>query len=132
MQSFRNLQVWQKAHELVLFTYQQTADFPRDELFGLRTQLRKTSVDIAGYIAEGCGKPNDDDFARCLGIAMGHANRLEYFALVASDLHPLPDAGYDELRRRIVEVSKMLGSFWQTLKRSESRSDITGKVTSRS
>jgi len=48
MQNFRNLLVWQKAHELVLAIYERTADFPKDELFGLRTQLRKTAVDIAG------------------------------------------------------------------------------------
>ncbi len=116
MQNFRNLQVWQKAHELVLEIYELTADFPRDELFGLRTQLRKTSVDIAGYIAEGCGKMDDEDFARCIGTALGHANRLEYFALVASDLHILPDEKYEKVNSRIVEVSKMLGSFWKTLK----------------
>ncbi len=88
-------------------------------MFGLRTQLRKTSVDIAGYVAEGSGKPNDEDFARCVGIALGYANRLEYFALVASDLEPLPNDEYEKLNERIVEVSKMLGSFWKTLKRTE-------------
>lgn len=122
MQNFRNLQVWQKAHELVLLIYKETADFPRDELFGLRTQLRKTSVDIAGYIAEGCGKPDDADFARCIGMALGNANRLEYFALVASDLKLLSDEVYENLNARIIEVSKMLGSFWQTLKRGDRNS----------
>lgn len=121
MQNFRNLLVGQKAHELVLLIYQQTADFPRDELFGLRMQLRKTSVDIAGFVAEGCGKPEDEDFARCVGIALGQTNRLEYFALVASDLGLLPNDEYNKLNDRIVEVSKMLSSFWQALKRNERR-----------
>lgn len=106
----------------MLLIYQETSDFPRDELFGLRTQLRKTSVDVAGYIAEGCGKPDDGDFARCVGIALGHANRLEYFALVASDLKLFTPDVYDNLNARIIEVSKMLGSFWQTLKRGERNS----------
>lgn len=124
MQNFRNLQVWQKAHELVLLIYEQTADFPRDELFGLRTQLRKTSVDIAGYIAEGSGKPNDEDFARTIGIALGNTNRLEYSALVASDLGLLPEAEYAKLNDRIVEVSKMLSSFWQRLKRGHRQNEF--------
>jgi four helix bundle protein len=118
MQNFRNVQVWQKAHELVLHIYELTADFPREELFGLRTQLRKTAVDVAGYIAEGSGKSNDDEFAKCIAISLGIASRLEYFALVAFDLKLLPDTVYEPLNERIVEVSKMLGAFLQTLRRS--------------
>jgi len=53
MQDFHNLLVWQKAHQLALLTYKLTADFPRDEMFGLRTSLRRVSVDIPAYIAEG-------------------------------------------------------------------------------
>lgn len=119
MQNFRNLLVWKKAHELVLEIYKLTADFPREELFGLRTQLRKTSVDIAAFIAEGCGKMNDADFAKCIGIALGNANRLEYYALVAEDLKLWPDGTYEPLNGRIVEVSKMLGSLYQTLQRRQ-------------
>lgn len=104
------------------FDISGAADFPRDELFGLRTQLRKTSVDVAGFIAEGCGKPDDGDFARCIGIALGHANRLEYFTLVASDLRLVSDDVYVNLSTRIIEVSKMLGSLWQTLKRGDRNS----------
>lgn len=55
MQDFRNVKVWEKAHNLTLLVYQLTMNFPREELFGLRTQLRKTCVEIPAYIAEGCG-----------------------------------------------------------------------------
>jgi len=64
MQDFKNLKVWQKAHELALFTYTITADFPKEEMFGLRNTLRKTSVDIPACIAEGCARritPNSPD-----------------------------------------------------------------------
>lgn len=118
MQNFRKLLVWQKAHELVLMIYKLTAEFPKDELFGLRTQLRKTSVDIAGLIAEGCGKPNDEEFAKCIGVALGYSNRLEYFALVTFDLRLFNDDDYEQLNESIVEVSKMLSNLWQKLKRS--------------
>jgi len=69
----------EKAHELVLLIYEVTVDFPKEELFGLRTQLRKTAVDVAGYIAEGSGKSKHDEFAKCISISLGLASRLEYF-----------------------------------------------------
>ena len=98
--------------------YKVTADFPREELFGLRNQLRRTSVDIAAFIAEGCGKPSDEEFAKCIGSALGYANRMEYFALVAFDLKLLEQKPYDLLHERIIETSKMLSAFWQTLRRN--------------
>ena len=111
MQDFRNLKVWQKAHELALFTYTLTADFPREEMFGLRNSLRKTAVDIAAAIAEGSGKESDAELARTLGYAIALANRMEYFALLARDLKLLGDAAHVELGGRIVEVRKMLSGF---------------------
>ena len=86
MQDFHNLLVWQKAHQLALLTYKVTADFPRDEMFGPRTSLRRLSVDIPGYIAEGSMKANDAEFAKSLSSALGFASRLEYYALLARDL----------------------------------------------
>ena len=116
MQNFRNVKAWQKAHELVLLIYELTADFPKEELFGLRTQLRRTAVDIAGYVAEGSGKPNDEEFAKCVGTALGFANRIEYFVLVALDLRLISDEKHVMLNARIVEVSKILGGLWKTLR----------------
>ena len=102
----------------MLLTYELTADFPKEELFGLRTQLRRTAVDIAGFIAEGCGKPGDDEFAKCVGAALGLANRIEYYALVALDLNLLPREKHELLNARMVEVSKMLGSFLKILRQN--------------
>lgn len=115
MQDFKNLKVWQKAHELALFTYQITSEFPKEELFGLRNTLRKTSVDIPGFIAEGCAKTNDQEFGKLISIAIGLNNRLEYFALVAKDLKLLEEAVYEDYANRIIEVRKMLSGFNQRL-----------------
>lgn len=115
MQDFKNLKVLRKAHELALFTYQITANFPKEELFGLRNTLRKTSVDIPAFIAEGCGKTNDHDFARLIGMAIGLNNRLEYYALVARDLHLIAGSVYEDYSDRIIEVRKMLSGFNQKL-----------------
>ena len=115
MQDFRNLKVWQKAHELALLAYRLTADFPREETFGLRHSIRKTAVDIPAYISEGAGKTNDAEFAASINFALSLAMRLEYFALVAHDLELMDQAAYDLFARQIVEVKKMLGGFRKTL-----------------
>ena len=116
MQDFRNLKVWQKAHELTLLIYKLTLDFPREELFGLRNSLRKTSVDVPAYIAEGCGKPNDSEFSRSLYIALSFANRLEYYALLAFDLEMFSKTDYEIILAEINEVKKMLHGFNQRLR----------------
>jgi len=116
MQDFRNLKVWQKAHELTLLIYKTTADFPREELFGLRNSLRKTCVDVAAYIAEGCGKPTDAEFAKSLYAALGFATRLEYYALVAFELQMFTESNYSEVNDEIVEVKKMLHGMNQKLR----------------
>lgn len=116
MQDFRNLQVWQKAHELTLMVYDLTQNFPREELFGLRNSIRKTCVDIPAYIAEGAGKASDAEFSRCVGAALGLANRLEYFVLLAFDLKLLSEADNAALAQAIVEVKKRLNAFNRTLR----------------
>jgi four helix bundle protein len=111
MQDFKKLLVWQKAHELALLTYRLTADFPRDELFGLRNSLRKTSVDIPAFIAEACGKPTGNETGRAIVGAVALANRLEYYAFMARDLRMLNDLNHDALLEATIEVRKMLSGF---------------------
>ena len=111
MQDFKNLKVWQKAHELALHTYKITTDFPREELFGLRNTLRKTSVDIPALIAEGCAKENNLEFSRLIANSIALGNRLEYYALMARDIEMIPEAVHSDYLERIVEVRKMLSGF---------------------
>ncbi|HVF30652.1 MAG TPA: four helix bundle protein [Pyrinomonadaceae bacterium] len=117
MQDFKKLLVWQKAHELALLTYKLTADFPRDELFGLRNSLRKTSVDIPAFIAEGCGKLDGNETGRAIVGAVALANRLEYYALMAHDLGMLGDFNHGLLQDSTVEVRKMLSGFAKRVER---------------
>lgn len=111
MQDFKKLLVWQKAHQLALLTYRLTADFPRDELFGLRNSLRKTSVDIPAYIAEGCGRLSGEEAGRAVVGAIALANRLEYYELMARDLQMITAKNHDILLEATVEVRKMLSGF---------------------
>src|SRR5947207_11225707 len=111
MQDFRNLQVWQRAHQLALMTYRITNEFPRDEVFGLRNIMRKIAIGIPAYIAERSGKPNDAEFSRSLSAALGFANRLEYYALMAHDLEFLNTDNYAKYEQEIIAVKKMMSGF---------------------
>lgn len=111
MQDFRNLLIWQKAHQLALDTYRVTNDFPRDEVFGLRNMMRKVSIDIPAYIAEGAVKPNDSEFARSVSAALGFANRLEYYAIMARDLNFLDAEIHERYEHDLMEVKKMMAGF---------------------
>ena len=85
MKDFKELRVWQKAHSLALEVYQATRSFPRDEIYGLTSQIRRAAVSVGANIAEGCGRRSDGEFARFLQIARGSASELEYHLLFARD-----------------------------------------------
>ncbi len=115
MRNFRELTVWQKAHELVIEVYRQSSGFPADERFGLTAQVRRAAASIAANISEGCGRATDPDFSRFLSIAAGSASEVEYQILLARDLGYLSDAHYDLLNERVNEVKRILNSFIQSL-----------------
>ena len=116
MRDFRTLQVWEKAHELTLAVYRMTTAFPKEELFGLTSQIRRASSSIPANIAEGCGRNGDAEFKRFLQIAMGSASELEYHLLLAHDLGYVDDEGYRHLEQNVTEVKRMLAGFIHWLK----------------
>lgn len=112
MQSFKDLKVWQKAHAVTLTIYKLTATFPREELFGLTSQMRRAAASIGANIAEGCGR-RGNALARFLQIAMGSASELEYHVLLAHDLSFINDQSYIQLDDEITQVKRMLIGFIQ-------------------
>ena len=100
VKDFRELKVWQKAHQLTLAVYELTATFPREELYGLTAQLRRAGSSIAANLAEGCGRNGDAELARFCSIAMGSASELEYHLLLARDLKLIQPKDYDALDQR--------------------------------
>lgn len=116
MKDFRELKVWGKAHQLTLEIYLSTRDFPKAELYGLTSQIRRAAASIPANIAEGCGRSGDGEFGRFLQIAMGSASELEYHLTPAHDLHLIDDKCYERLNREVVEVKRMLTSFIRKLK----------------
>ena len=115
MKDFRELKVWQKAHQLTLAVYRITAAFPREELYGLTSQLRRACSSIAANLAEGCGRNGDAEFARFCSIAMGSASELEYHLLLAKDLKLIKTADYQDLDQRATELKRMLTALMQKL-----------------
>lgn len=94
MQDYKALKVWEKSHQLTLAVDQATATFPKDELYGLTSQIRRACASIPANIAEGCGGDGGAEFARFLRIAMGSASELDYHLLLARDLNLLSAVGY--------------------------------------
>lgn len=115
MKNFYELKVWQKAHELTLEVYQITANFPREELYGLTSQLRRACSSIPANLAEGCGRNGDAEFARFCSIAMGSASELEYHLLLARDLKLIKPNDHGALSQHTTEVKRMLAGLLQKL-----------------
>jgi four helix bundle protein len=114
-QDYRDLLVWQKAIELTISVYKLTQSFPRHELYGLTSQMRRASVSVASNIAEGRGRLNPAEFRQFLGIAQGSTYELQTQLLVAKKLGLGHEEALDAAESLGNEVSKMLGSFIQTV-----------------
>jgi four helix bundle protein len=111
VRDFKELKVWQRSHRLVLDVYEATGRFPRQETYGLTTQLRRSCASIPANIAEGCGRSGEVELGRFMLIAMGSASELEYHLLLARDLGYLDTRQYQELSQQTREVKRMLSTF---------------------
>ena len=116
MKDFRDLQVWHKAHALALAVYRLTVAFPKNELYGLTSQIRRAATSIPANITEGCGRSGDIELARFLQIAMGSASEVEYHLLLAHDLTYVNTTQYEGLSSNVTEVKRMLTSLIQKLR----------------
>ena len=104
--TFRDLVVWQKAHELVLSVYKLTRSFPDDERFGLTSQTRRAAVSVAANIAEGFVRIGKQDKLRFYNIAQGSLEEAKYYLILAKDL------GYT---KDIVNEGKLAGDVGRLL-----------------
>ncbi len=108
MQNFKELKVWEKAHQITLDIYKTSAKFPKEEIYSLTNQLRRASASIPANIAEGCGKNTQADLANFLNIALGSANETEYFLILSKDLDYLTEEQFSVLSKSINEIKAML------------------------
>ena len=112
MKDFKELKIWMKAHKMTMNVYEETRCFPKEELYGLTSQLRRAAAST-GANAEGCGRRSDGEFTRFVQIARGSASELEYHLLLARDLRLLAEDGFRKLDGQVAEVQRMLTSLVQ-------------------
>lgn len=116
MKDFQKLAVWHKAHALTIEIYQVTKAFPKEEMFGITSQIRRLSASVGANISEGCGKSTDADFARFLQIAFGPACETEYHLILARDLNLVSTETYSLVNNDLIEVKRMLASLISKVK----------------
>lgn len=116
--NFRELIVWQKAHKLVLTTYRVTKRFPKEELFGLTSQMRRSAVSVAANIVEGYRKRGKADKARFMNISEGSLDELTYYFLLSNDLEYINSEEQEILNGQGEEVSRLLNSYASTIRKS--------------
>jgi four helix bundle protein len=116
--SFQDLIVWQKSHQLVLLIYQYSEEFPRKEMFGLTSQLRRAIISVPANIAEGYKKSGKPDKIRFMNIAQGSLEECRYYLILASDLN------YGEntsILNKLEEVSKLIDAYSKAIHNSISK-----------
>ena len=116
MRNFEELEVWQKAHPLTLKLYRATKNFPRSEMFGLTSQIRRAAGSIGANLAEGCGRWGEAELARYVQIAMGSASELQNHLRLAKDLGFLNRSDYDATLKQLTSLRQMLTALLQTLR----------------
>ncbi len=115
---FRKLIVWQRAHQLALLVYKLTEKFPKSEIYGLTSQLRRAAVSVAANIAEGYGYGRKGQTGRFLDIAQGSLSEVEYFLILSLDLTYINQEEYDKGEALRAETGFLLYRLEQSLKRS--------------
>lgn len=108
MRDFRQLRVWEQSHKLALAIYEVTKGFPKEELFALTNQMRRSATAIPTNIAEGCGRETNKDYAHFLQIALGSAFELDYQILLSKDLSYTDEKKYLELNDMVDKIRRQL------------------------
>jgi four helix bundle protein len=116
MRNFRDLEVWRKAHRTTLVVYKVSDAFPRTEMYGLTSQMRRAASSVGANIAEGCGSDSQMEFGRYLFNAMKSATELEYHLLLARDLGMLPEESFSRVQRMVAETRRMLAALIRTVR----------------
>lgn len=116
MKTFRDLLIWQKAMTLVTHSYAVTANFPKEELFGLTSEIRKNSIAIPSTIAEGSGSGSSKDFHKSLTIAVSSLFAFQTQIEIAANLKYIPEPEFNILFENSRELEKMISSFMSKIK----------------
>ena len=116
MRDFHKLKIWERAHKLTLLLYKVTRSFPNDELYGLTSQIRRSSASIPTNIAEGCGRDSQAEMIHFFQLAMGSSSELEYQLILAHELQYITEGAYEDLSTELIEIRRMLNIYTRKLK----------------
>ena len=130
MQDFRNLEVWSRAHKLTLRIYALTERFPRSEMFGLSSELRRAAASVPTNLAEGHGR-TQAEFGRFVQISFGSACEVEYQLLLARDLGYLVPDEYQAVIDEVMRLKRMLSALINRLQTSIAGSKKTQSANAR-
>ena len=120
MLDFHNLVVWQRSHKLTIDIYQITQkQFPKEELFGQTSQIRRAVASIPTNIAEGCGRNTHAELTQFLNIAAGSTSEVEYEILLAKDTNYITDEQCNLLTKEIREIRSMIKSYMEQVRVSK-------------
>jgi four helix bundle protein len=116
MRNFRELLIWQKGMEIVTNVYQFSSLLPKDEMYGLKSQIQRAAVFIPSNIAEKCSRTSETDFIRFLEIAIGSSYELETQLCIAQSVHHISQEVIFPVTQMLTEKQKMLNSFISSIK----------------
>jgi four helix bundle protein len=116
LRSFRELEVWQKAHGLVLATYRLTDKFPDRERFGIVSQIRRSAASVPANIAEGFGRRTTKELLQFLTNANGSLEETRYFFILGRDLGYLKNEDFEDMEKQCSSVGQMIGALGRSLK----------------
>ena len=115
--TYKDLTVWQKADELALYVYAVTKKFPKDEVYGITSQIRRAALSVPTNIVEGYARKGDKKLARFVNIALGSLAETEYLLAFAQRLGYLTVKEYNQMETLRSEVGKLLWNFYKTVSR---------------
>ncbi len=127
MRPHHNLDVWQKAVDLVVKVYRETKILPQEEKFGLTSQIRRAAVSIPANIAEGAGRKSEKEFLNFLSIAQGSASELETELLIACRLEYIEKINYNEMLTDLDDIGRMITGLSNHLKKKINSSIVNRK-----
>ena len=116
MRNFLQLEIWKRSHQLTLNIYNTTKTFPKEEMFGLSSQMRRSASSIPTNIAEGCGRNTNPQFINFLQISTGSCSELQYQLFLTKDLAYISEETFVELDAEVNEIRKMIFAYLSKLK----------------
>jgi four helix bundle protein len=122
MMPYERLTAWQAAHQLVLAAYHATDTFPKSELYGLTSQLRRAAFSVAANIAEGAAKRGNGEFRRFLDVAIGSLSEVSYTILLSKDLGLLTTESVNQLEERRTKAAKLTWGLYKAARASLTKS----------